>query len=705
MLATNSLANSSSVTADLSIDANLGLVLEKSLSLSRDRLQKFASNAEFRPQLAAAFGEGANLDSLQSDWLAGDFSILVGMTILPSAELGGAKGAYSADTDRIYLSQEFIQANQDNPEVLAGVLLEEAGHRIDARFNPQDSAGDEGKIFSRIVRTILTSDTQLQQLHAEYRGIVTIPDGWQIGVEQAGTYTGTNLKTELKKDIPALLDKVKNYINTEVLQGLPILGNQLGISTPLETLFNGFKNQIITKLDTLPNVDPVAEAKQALLDVLHGALDLLQDSNGDNVINLADIDAIEGADSVSFKLKLGKSVKTSVNLDEKIGLPALGLQLKGGVTPELAFDWNLEFGVNKTNGFFVKTDGATPELSLKLKTQLVDALGAPLALKGMLGFLELDAKDLADPVFGTLNDILEPIRPVLKVLTDRLPVVADLVDSLGDIGKIAFDKDPAGNPDGVISSLDLALLNDPKSDFVGFVRAIKKIDTLTQSITKLSNSGKVPITVGSFNLADLDARKQGGADGFDLSKVNLDLGKFGAVTKTANEILDAIDESGPLEVNGQTVKDFTDIIRIAAGGTGGKVNTEPQFPILTDPKQVFKLLLGQDAEFFKCTLPELRFNVGIDEFFGLGIGVQIKGKLDTRIQLAVGYDSYGIKQFVKDKDDAKDPSKIFNGFYIDNAIDPNGSAGRKTGAEVTVELGAAAALSLFVASTGFGGGI
>ena len=46
-----------------------------------------------------------------------------------------------------------------------------------------------------------------------------------------------------------------------------------------------------------------------------------------------------------------------------------------------------------------------------------------------------------------------------------------------------------------------------------------------------------------------------------------------------------------------------------------------------------------------------------------------------------------------------------NGFYIDNAIDPNSPAGRKTGAEVTVELGSAAALSLFVASTGFGGGI
>jgi hypothetical protein len=53
MLETNSLANSSSVTAALPINIDLSRVLAQSLSVSRDRLQKFASNAEFRPQLAA----------------------------------------------------------------------------------------------------------------------------------------------------------------------------------------------------------------------------------------------------------------------------------------------------------------------------------------------------------------------------------------------------------------------------------------------------------------------------------------------------------------------------------------------------------------------------------------------------------------------------------------------------------------------------
>ena len=505
--------------------------LEQSLTLVRSQLQKFASNPQFQQQLSAAFGVGVNVDSYRLDWQDGDFSVLLGIEILPSTVMGNAKGAYAAATDRIYLSQDFVQANQDNPEILAGVILEEAGHRIDARLNSIDTPGDEGAIFARVVQQMSTSDAQLQQLQAEDDfGSITLPTGQQLSVEQAATYTGTNLKTELKKDIPALLDKVKNYINTEVLYGLPILGNQLGLANPLDPLFDGFKNQIFTKLDDISNVDPVTDAKKALLEVLHGALDLLRDSNGDNIIDIADIDAIEGTDSVSFKLKLGQEVKKGISLDENIGLPALGLKLNGGVTPDLSFEWNLEFGVDKTNGFFVKTDGAAPELSLKLKTQLVDALNNPLALTGKLGFLQLDAKDqgsliqgdfsvdlkntgaifdpnkltvvakfdgnanlnlgldasfrgsdklpkigtdfklawgfaagtdgktggvyagssptvtfdnvtldvgsffkdLAKPVFGQLNDVLEPIRPLINVVDGRLPVLDDLGKSFLD---------------------------------------------------------------------------------------------------------------------------------------------------------------------------------------------------------------------------------------------------------------------------------
>jgi Ca2+-binding RTX toxin-like protein len=755
--------------------------LEHSLTLIRSQLQKFASNPQFQQQLSVAFGAGVNVDSLQSDWQAGDFSVLLGIEILPGAVMGNAKGAYAAATDRIYLSQDFLQANQDNPEILASVILEEAGHRIDARLNAIDTPGDEGAIFARVVQQIPTSDTQLQQLQAEDDfSSISLSNGQQLSVEQAGIYTGSNLKTELKQDIPALLDKVKNYINTEVLFGLPILGNKLGLANPLDTLFDGFKNQISTKLDTIPNVDPVKEAKQALLDVLHGALDLLRDSNGDNVIDIADIDAIEGTDSVSFKLKLGQEVKKGVSLDENIGLPALGLQLTGGVTPDLSFEWNLEFGVDKTNGFFVKTDGAAPELSLKLKTQLVDALDNPLALTGKLGFLRLEAKDqgsliqgdfsvdlkntgavfnpnnltvvskfdgnanlnlgleasfggsaqlpkigtdfklawgfgagtdgktggvyagsaptvtfdnvtidigsffkdLADPVFGKLNDVLEPIRPLINVVNGRLPVIDDL-------GKGFLDK----NGDGKVSLIDLAQIYQPDSTAIGFIAELVKIDDLTKTIADLSGGGKIPLNVGSFSLGGTsDVR----VAGFDLSKAPL----ANEVKKTADAILA---ELGGIEVKGTKASDFTSLIKAASGGGGSKQGTPPEFPILTDPTQVFNLLLGKDAEFFKYTLPELSYQAGFDQFIPIigPLGAQFTGNFGARVQLAVGYDSYGIKRFST----SGDASEIFDGFYIDNSPDPTGPAGRKSGGEVTANIGAYGALNVVLASAGVGGEI
>ncbi len=753
--------------------------VQRGISQTQEYLTLFASSKDLSEKIGLVYGNELNsqaLGELIDAWQVQNFSTLPSVEVSPQTNLGSAKAVYAIATNTIYLSQEFIGRNSTSPQNVTSVLLEEIGHFLDAKINRFDAKGDEGEIFSRIVQNIPTSDTQLSQLQAEDdRGTITLQDGAQVNVEQAGIYTGTNLKTELQNAIPDLLDKVKNFINTDMLQGLPLLGNQLGIANPLDALFNGFKTQILSRLAIAPDLDPVAEAKQALLDVLSGALNLLQDSNGDNLINIADIDAIEGTDSVTFKLKIGQNVKTSINLSEDIGLPALGLKLRGGVTPELGFNWSLEFGVDKTTGFFVNTGGAAPELSLSLKTQLVDSLGAALALDGNLGFLTLTAKDqgsliqgdfsvdlqnplatlsvipkfagnanlklgldasfggssklpkigtdlnlnwdfaagtsdsktagiyagglpsvafdkvrldvgsffkdFADPVFGTLNDVLGPIRPLLKVVSGRLPVIDDL-------GKSFLDQ----NADGKVSLIDIALRQNPDSATLGFINALLKVDAVTQSITDLSGDGSIPLIVGSFNLGNSDVRNAG----FSLSTV--DLGASSAIAKTADQILS---ELGGLEINGKQANSFTDLI--SAAGGGGGASTLPQFPILTDPNQVFKLLLGQDAEFFKYTLPELSFKDGFDEFFRLfgPFGVRFFGNFSARAQVAVGYDSTGIKQFVNDG--ANDPSKIFNGFYIDNAPDLNGPAGRKSGGEVKAIIGAGAGADVVLASATING--
>ncbi len=58
-------------------------------------------------------------------------------------------------------------------------------------------------------------------------------------------------------------------------------------------------------------------------------------------------------------MRLGQSatlVNVPINLD--LGLPALGLDISGTVQLKTGFEWNLAFGVSKTDGLFIDTSAA-----------------------------------------------------------------------------------------------------------------------------------------------------------------------------------------------------------------------------------------------------------------------------------------------------------------------------------------------------------
>jgi len=54
-----------------------------------------------------------------------------------------------------------------NPQVLAAVLLEEVGHSVDWKVNAVDTVGDEGELFSAVVRGVDLSAAQVQQIKQE----------------------------------------------------------------------------------------------------------------------------------------------------------------------------------------------------------------------------------------------------------------------------------------------------------------------------------------------------------------------------------------------------------------------------------------------------------------------------------------------------------------------------------------------------------
>jgi hypothetical protein len=135
-----------------------GSVLEQALQRVEKRLGAWATmgnSAAYNALLLAVFGPQSSdaTTALQSS-LSGT-GLGISLEILAGASLSGIHGAYTcaaADgVPRIYLNAAWLQiATADEIEA---VLLEELGHAIDHQLNgAQDTPGDEGEIFSALLR-------------------------------------------------------------------------------------------------------------------------------------------------------------------------------------------------------------------------------------------------------------------------------------------------------------------------------------------------------------------------------------------------------------------------------------------------------------------------------------------------------------------------------------------------------------------------
>jgi VCBS repeat-containing protein len=150
---------------------------------------------------------GANFDhnkaeQIRQSLLAQDYSNVPPVEIRTAAELNGALGGFSAQTNTIYLSSALFTDN--NVNLITRVLLEEIGHKVDSVINTLDTPGDEGEIFSLLVRGIAPTESELNRLQTENdQGFITI-DGQQVAIEMAIAMSGLANISYVEND-PALL--------------------------------------------------------------------------------------------------------------------------------------------------------------------------------------------------------------------------------------------------------------------------------------------------------------------------------------------------------------------------------------------------------------------------------------------------------------------------------------------------------------------
>ena len=160
-------------------------VLSAGLTTVYQQLTAFAGLESFWTSFDTVFGTEYNLavaQSFRAQWQSGNFSQLPTIEVIDDQILGNARGAYASSGNTIFLSDTFVEtASQQS---LEAVILEEFGHFVDAQVNQTDTAGDEGELFSAIVRSVNLSAAELSRIKTENDHAVVMIDGQAMAIEQ-----------------------------------------------------------------------------------------------------------------------------------------------------------------------------------------------------------------------------------------------------------------------------------------------------------------------------------------------------------------------------------------------------------------------------------------------------------------------------------------------------------------------------------------
>jgi Ca2+-binding RTX toxin-like protein len=469
--------------------------------------------------------------------------------------------------------------------------------------------------------------------------------------------------TALLAGLEMALNALHSKINSSVFGAqLPLVGKSLKDAI---TFVNDIKQAINTGISSYPGPLTSAVVKQVMFNALGPkGLGLLDDSS--------QITESSSSEQVEFQLTLSDTL-TALSVPIDVGLP--GLTLVGDVSATVNYEWNLGFGISKTDGFYLKNnDGNEFELG-------IDVSAAGLQATGSLGFLTFSAT--ADAMTGLDVEIgidlkgddklrLSEIGAGLfdaKVLPEAMAYAG--IDLVGDF---------AGNANALFPSLRAKLLvywdlenADPESSGANFgsmdvrfenvgIDAGSAVTKLLAPIFERLNTLLDPVRP----IIEFFTQKIPVLSDYDALRGVFDLNQDGQVTMI--EVISVYrEDTRPAELV-QTISDiltFSDHFQTLPGGqlwmdvgafnlgsidprSGGfsLSNTQPigtaadllsqsnaatnvirsaqetlqsddgrgfQFSLMQNPSSIFRLLLGQDVEIFQYYLPLLEGDITVAE--------------------------------------------------------------------------------------------
>lgn len=157
--------------------------LELAISRMRSNLVDLSQSSDFISTMETAFGNDWNPEqvrTLVNELAKGREGPAI--KVVPASVLKG-DGGFGENT--IFISEDLLARNANNPDAVVAVLLEEVGHYFDQQLNADDSPGDEGAIFAGLAQGKDFSNAQLQELKLENDHADLWLDGKKISIEHA----------------------------------------------------------------------------------------------------------------------------------------------------------------------------------------------------------------------------------------------------------------------------------------------------------------------------------------------------------------------------------------------------------------------------------------------------------------------------------------------------------------------------------------
>lgn len=269
--------------------------------------------------------------------------------------------------------------------------------------------------------------------------------------------------------------------------------------------------------------------------------------------------------------------------------------------------------------------------------------------------------DFADTVLKQVQQFTQPIQPIVEFVTSPIPLISEF----------GFDFTP----------LDIARALGYATE-ADYVEAVAGIINVINSVPEVSDDLMIPL--GDFIIVD-------------SSMGEVDLRDDDALVGANPMVTDVQDPVMNLKMADDDAGDFFDDLKEL-----GII-----LPLIENPTSVFQLLIGQSVDLFLYDIPplEVSFPFPIIKIGPLippiPLFASISGSIGARIDLAVGFDSHGIQEAAE----TGDWWDVFNGFYLSDTENPDGTGEDVPEATLFGSINAGAEISLIVVGAGVSGGV